>query len=415
MKKQRRVQMAQEMREAAAGGGPEEQQLANEMADAFLSDILPENVFSSPKAGAGMWASQIRVVDMGISGGQPSTLFKLPLEQNEAAVSLCLIRWAAHGEHGVTHLVVGVAKDMILSPRSCTEGSLHVYKVYNIGKLELVHKTPVDEYPGALAAFNGRLVAGVGRMLRLYDIGRRKLLRKCENRHIPNLIIDIKATRQRIFVSDVQESVFCVKYKRRENQLIIFADDTNPRWITNTCILDYDSIAMSDKFGNIAIMRLPQSVTDDVDEDPTGNKALWDRGLLNGASQKGDVVVNFHVGETVTSLQRATLIPGGSEALLYATISGSLGVLLPFTSREDHDFFQHLEMHMRSENSPICGRDHLSFRSYYYPVKNVIDGDLCEQFNSLEPAKQKAIAGDLERTPAEVSKKLEDIRTRYAF
>lgn len=45
--------MAQEMREAAAGGAPEEQQLANEMADAFLSDTLPEYIFSSPKAGAG--------------------------------------------------------------------------------------------------------------------------------------------------------------------------------------------------------------------------------------------------------------------------------------------------------------------------------------------------------------------------
>jgi len=33
-------------------------------------------------------------------------------------------------------------------------------------------------------------------------------------------------------------------------------------------------------------IRLPQDITDDVDEDPTGNKALWDRGLLNGASQK---------------------------------------------------------------------------------------------------------------------------------
>lgn len=50
-----RVQMAQEMREAAAGGTPEEQQLANEMADAFLSDVLPENIFSSPKAGAGKY------------------------------------------------------------------------------------------------------------------------------------------------------------------------------------------------------------------------------------------------------------------------------------------------------------------------------------------------------------------------
>lgn len=151
-------------------------------------------------------------------------------------------------------------------------------QVYNTGKLELVHKTPIDEYPGALAAFNGKLLVGVGRMLRLYDIGRRKLLRKCENRHIPNLIADIKTIRQRIYVADVQESIFCVKYKKRENQLIIFADDTNPRWITNSCILDYDTIAMSDKFGNIAIMRLPQTVTDDVDEDPTGNKALWDRG-----------------------------------------------------------------------------------------------------------------------------------------
>lgn len=90
---------------------------------------------------------------------------------------------------------------------------------------------------------------------------------------------------------------------------------------------------------------------------------------MNGASQKADGVATFHVGETVTWLQKVTLIPGGWESLIYTTLSGSVGVLVPFTSHEDHDFFQHLEMHMRSENSPLCGRDHLSFRSYYYPVK----------------------------------------------
>jgi len=68
-------------------------------------------------------------------------------------------------------------------------------------------------------------------------------------------------------------------------------------------------------------------------------------------------------------LQKATLIPGGSESLVYTTLSGTVGVLVPFTSHEDQDFFQHLEMHMRSENPPLCGRDHLSFRSYYFPVK----------------------------------------------
>jgi len=49
-------------------------------------------------------------------------------------------------------------------------------------------------------------------------------------------------------------------------------------------------------------------------------------------------------------------------------------------------------------------------------VKNVIDGDLCEQYNTLDPAKLASIADELDgKTPAEVSKKLEDIRTRYAF
>ncbi len=48
------------MREAA---GEDEQELANEMAEAFLGEDLPENVFGAPKAGAGMWASVLRVLD----------------------------------------------------------------------------------------------------------------------------------------------------------------------------------------------------------------------------------------------------------------------------------------------------------------------------------------------------------------
>lgn len=150
-------------------------------------------------------------------------------------------------------------------------------------------------------------------------------------------------------------------------------------------------------------MRLPANISDDVDEDPTGNKALWDRGVLNGASQKADSVANFHIGEVITSLQKATLIPGGSESLVYTTLSGAVGMLVPFSSHEDYDFFQHLEMHMRAEMPSLVGRDHLAFRSYYYPLRNVIDGDLCEMFNSMEPTKQKTIAEELDRTPSEVS------------
>ena len=35
-------------------------------------------------------------------------------------------------------------------------------------------------------------------------------------------------------------------------------------------------------------------------------------------------------------------------------------------------------------------------------IQNVIDGDLCELFNSLESAKRRGIAEELDRTPAEV-------------
>ncbi|PIO60054.1 hypothetical protein TELCIR_18466, partial [Teladorsagia circumcincta] len=81
----------------------------------------------------------------------------------------------------------------------------------------------------------------------------------------------------------------------------------------------------------------------------------------------------------------------------------------------EYDFFQNLEMHVRANFPPLCGRDHLAFRSYYHPCKNVIDGDLCEQFGLMDTAAQREVTEGLDRTTSEISKKLEDIRTRYAF
>lgn len=47
-----------------------------------------------------------------------------------------------------------------------------------------------------------------------------------------------------------------------------------------------------------------------------------------------ETLAHLYVGEMVTSVQRATLIPGGFESLVYTTLSGSIGVLLPFASNE---------------------------------------------------------------------------------
>ena len=49
---------------------------------------------------------------------------------------------------------------------------------------------------------------------------------------------------------------------------------------------------------------------------------------------------------------------------------------------------------------------------YFYFIQNIIDGDLCEEFAKLGAQKQKVLSDELDRTPAEVLKKLEDIKNR---
>ena len=42
---------------------------------------------------------------------------------------------------------------------------------------------------------------------------------------------------------------------------------------------------------------------------------------------------------------------------------------MPLTSKEDVDFFTHLEMYIRTEGLSLIGRDHLSYRCAFAPVK----------------------------------------------
>jgi len=359
-----------------------------------------------PKANQpGRWASCVRLIEA-VNG---DTLDIQEYEDNEAAFSITACTFAVAG---MEYLVVGTVKDMTLYPRSAAGGYLYTYKVINGGRtLELVHKTPVDDVPYALCPFQGRLLVGSGKVLRVYELGKKKLLRKCENKGFPNFITSLDAIGDRVIVGDIQESFFYCKYHRTENKLVVFADDSVPRWITASCLLDYDTMVGADKFGNIFVTRLPEKINDDLEEDPTAF-AGKSGGLMNGAPHKLEQIMQYHVGEAVTSIQRCTLVPGGVEVVVYATIMGSIGVLLPFASREDVDFFQHLEMHMRQSYPPLGGRDHMAYRSYYFPVKDVLDGDLCEQFTSLDTEMQARIAVELDRTPAEIGKKLEELRNR---
>ena len=70
---------------------------------------------------------------------------------------------------------------------------------------------------------------------------------------------------------------------------------------------------------------------------------------------------------------------------------------------------------MRGEDTSLVGRDHLQYRGYYVPVKAVVDGDLCESFSLLPYNKQQQIAQELDRSVADVLRKLDSMRTSSAF
>ncbi|KAF8690293.1 CPSF A subunit region, partial [Rhizoctonia solani] len=366
---------------------------------------LPAEDFGLPRAGAGQWASCIRIIDP----TEPKTLFKIELDNNESAFSVAVVPFAARENE--LFLVVGTAKDTNVLPRQCATGYLRTYKILEAGKrLELLHQTEVDDVPLALLGIKGRLCAGVGKALRIYEMGKKKLLRKSENKGFATAIVTLTSQGSRIIVGEMQESVHYATYKPESNRLLVFADDTSARWVTSAALVDYDTVAVGDKFGNIFVNRLPANISQQVDDDPTGAGIMHEREFLHGAPHKTKLLAHYNVGDIVTSVHRAALVPGGRDVVAYTGLHGTIGVLIPLASKEDVDFITTLEQHMRSEHSSLVGRDHLAYRGYYVPVKAVVDGDLCERFAMLPSTKQKSIAGELDRTVGEVLKKLEGLR-----
>lgn len=141
-----------------------------------------------------------------------------------------------------------------------------------------------------------------------------------------------------------------------------------------------------------------------------------------GALEKFSNINNFHVGELITSLLKTSLINNkdnnesntnvNTQVILYSTSIGSLGVFSPFKSKEEVEFFTHLEMYMRLEYENVTGRDHKAYRSLFSPVKAVIDGDLISEFKSLSEEKKKSIANEMNYEVRDINKRIDIIEGR---
>jgi splicing factor 3B subunit 3 len=92
------------------------------------------------------------------------------------------------------------------------------FSLFRVLTLILLLALPPSDQPG-------RLLAGCGQTLRLYDLGQAKLLRKCELKAFPNHIMSLWIALDKIVVGDIQGSFFMVKHNIADNKYAVWLGD----------------------------------------------------------------------------------------------------------------------------------------------------------------------------------------------
>lgn len=289
---------------------------------------------------------------------------------------------------------------LCLSVQNSKTGLNYIHSV-QLNTFEIVHTTKLTASAYTMIPFNFNnnendkktlLLVGVGNELRTYDLGLKQLL--CKSTTTISSVSQIVALETtpttsmphgRLMVADIRESVTFMKWDHSNNEFIPLADDIIPRHVSSMKTLDRDTVVIGDKFGNLSLLRLYSS---------------------NSNNNKVQNLVNFHIGDIPLSIHSTPLTPSGQQVILYSCLQGTIGTMIPLVTKSDIGFFKTLQNSIRTHYKDLTGRSNLKFRSLYQPVKNCIDGDLIEMFNTqLNETRQMEVA-------KEVGKDVEEIKRR---
>lgn len=138
----------------------------------------------------GRWGSCVRI----INPSDASTLDIVELGKDEAALCCCSVQF--HSRGGEALLAVGTVTGLSMHPLKHKEAHIVIYRLVH-GRMQLLHKTPVEAPVLALAHFQGKLLCGIGKTLRLYEMGKKQLLRKTELRGMPRMVKTLQAAGDR--------------------------------------------------------------------------------------------------------------------------------------------------------------------------------------------------------------------------
>ncbi|KAL7715899.1 Pre-mRNA-splicing factor rse-1 [Entamoeba marina] len=317
----------------------------------------------------------------------------LKMEKNCCPTSGCVVRSQSQKD---TFLVIGTVTELQTRPRQWKECQIRVYRIIN-DTIQLEYVNKVESPVRSMCEFRGSFVAGVGNVLRLYEIGKKTILKKAEQKGFSSDIAQLHCVNDKLILTGVSDGFSFIRYIDVSHKFDVYADSL-PRWVVAVAPLDETTVLASDKFGSsFSTVLQPQKF------------------LYHGSSYKAVTVTHFFIGDIVTAFARCSLVPGSPPVLLYGTLTGGLGALVPLQNQRDADFYQHLELHMRVHWNNPTKRNHISFRSSILPVKDTVDGDLCELFDELNDEAKQQIADEMEREVDEISRKLHELRQTRLF
>lgn len=368
------------------------------------------------------WASCLQMIDLEANEVNQTISF----EHQECPISMCLKDFG--NEH---YLIVGTTKNLTFLPHASGPSFLYTFRIkmqkQQAQSLEFVHKTVVDGEPTAMISFNEKLLVGAKNNLILYELGQKQLLRKSLTgrtflRRVNQLLHpggDV------IIVGDASESTVYFKFDNSKNQFFPISNDSEKRQVTAMANLDSRTVVAGDKFGNIFVRRLPDEITDQID-----NTVLLKakESFLNGSCSRLQKLCDFYIQDIPTSFHKGSFVIGGTDSIIYTGIQGTVGILLPVTTKVEASFLGLLEMKLREYFDPesrelnvsrhgsnLLGKDHVKFRGYFNPIINVFDGDFIERFLEMPSSAKIRIASELDRSPRDIERKLYDLRNKTAF
>lgn len=136
-----------------------------------------------------------------------------------------------------------------------------------------------------------------------------------------------------IAVGDLMKSINLNVFKPTDNSIEEIARDYNPNWVTAIEILDDDTYIGCEQYFNLFVVRRNSDA-------PTDEERM--RLLTVGEYHVGEFINRFRHGSLVMRLTENDPHHPPTPTLLFAGVSGAIGVIATLTP-EQHEFFNKLQ------------------------------------------------------------------------